>query len=146
MVWQILGAFVAITGISYTLEIPRKYLILSGGIAASGWLVYLLVLEAGQSIYLSNFIAAVMISILAQILARILKTPVTVFQIAGIMPLVPGAGMYRVVYSMIYADNSLVSYYLSQTLQIAGVISIAIFLVDAVFRLFVQRKKVTMKQ
>lgn len=140
MIWQVIGAFIAIVGFSLVLEVPKKYIFFSGGIAAIGWLVYLITVEMVDSIYVGNFVAAVMISLGAQILSRILKTPVTMFNIPGIMPLVPGAGMYRIVYYMINGDNKQVSFYLSQTLQIAGLIAIAIFLVDSVFRLFLKRK------
>ena len=82
-----------------------------------------------------------MISLLAHIFARIFKAPVTVFLIAGILPTVPGAGMYRAVYYIIADDRARSSYYLIQTLEIAGVIALAIFIVDAVFRIRVPHRQ-----
>lgn len=141
MIWQILGAFVAVVGFSLILEVPKKYIFYVGAVAALGWFIYLVLIDVGQSVYVSNFWAAMVISIGAQVMSRILKTPVTMFNIPGIMPLVPGAGMYRIVYYVIHEESKLVSFYLSQTLQIAAVISMAIFIVDAVFRLFLRKTK-----
>lgn len=141
MIWQTAGAFVAVWGFSIVLEVPRKYIWYGSVIGALGWMIYLLMCGAGYSVVVSNFIAALGISFGAQILARICKTPVTLFHIAGIMPLVPGAGMYRIVYSTLTADTDMVTFYINQTLQIAGVISIAIFLVDVVFKQFLRRKE-----
>ena len=67
----------------------------------------------------------------------IFKAPVTVFLIAGILPTVPGAGMYRIAYSIVANDRAGCAYYLLQTLEIAGMIALAIFIVDAIFRVHI---------
>ena len=134
MFFQVIGAFIAILGVSVIMAVPKKYLFITGGLGAISWFVYLLVMSKKNSVYLATFLAAIIVSILAQFLARFLKSPVTLFSIAGILPLVPGAGMYRTVFYMIQNNNDLVSFYLTQTLQIAGLIAIAIFIVDSVFR------------
>ena len=60
----------------------------------------------------------------------------TVFLVAGILPTVPGAGMYRIVYYFIQNDMDMAANYLALTLELAGAIAIGIFLVDAMFRVF----------
>lgn len=42
MILQIIGAFIAIFGFAILLEIPKKYLVLAGVVAAIGWSIYLL--------------------------------------------------------------------------------------------------------
>ena len=69
------------------------------------------------------------------ILARIKKAPVTVFLIAGILPTVPGAGIYRTVYYLIQGDQALSTHYLISTLHTAGAIALAIFITDSVVNL-----------
>ena len=49
--------------------------------------------------------------------------------------------MYRAVYYIIADDRARSSYYLIQTLEIAGVIALAIFIVDAVFRIRVPHRQ-----
>ena len=83
----------------------------------------------------ASFLSALVISLLAHTFARIFKAPVTVFLIPGILPTVPGAGMYRTVYYIITDNRAQSSYYLMQTLEIAGVIALAIFIVDSLFRI-----------
>ena len=56
---------------------------------------------------------------------------------AGILPTVPGAGMYRIAYSIVANDRAGCAYYLLQTLEIAGMIALAIFIVDAIFRVHI---------
>jgi uncharacterized membrane protein YjjB (DUF3815 family) len=73
-------------------------------------------------------------------MARIKKSPVTHFFIPGIIPFVPGAGMFNFVYSIIEEKNSSAVFYLIQTIEIAGIIALSIFIVDSVFRLISKQK------
>lgn len=127
-------------GFSYILEVPKKLLIHTSMIGAVGWLVYLAAIYFGNTTVMASFWSAMVISLLSHISARILKSPVTVFLIGGILPLVPGAGMYRTAYSMIMETSADVYRNLQETLLIAGNIAIAIFIMDSVFRLL-QKKK-----
>jgi len=134
------GCFVAVTAFGALLETPRKYL-LHGGIAgAIGGFVYLFSIQEGMGVVLASFFSALAIAITSHTFARIFKAPVTTFLIAGILPTVPGAGMYRIVYYIISNDRSNSSFYLIQTLEIAGVIALAIFVVDTLFKVRIRKK------
>lgn len=135
MIVQVLGAFVAVLGFSAVMEVPKKLLLHTSVIGAVGWLIYLLVYTQGNTTVVASFCSAVVISLLSHISARALKAPVTVFLIGGILPVVPGAGMYRTAYSMIMETSEQVYKNLQETLMIAGSIAVAIFITDSVFRL-----------
>ncbi|MCI9134852.1 MAG: threonine/serine exporter [Lachnospiraceae bacterium] len=141
MFLQILGSFLAVVSFGFLLGSPRKYIPYAGIIGALGWTAFLLLRNQGLSIGPATFISGCLISLCAQILARILKTPVTIFVITGILPLVPGAGMYHIAASVIQADPAGTSYYVLQTLTIAGMIAVSIVVVDNLFRLLPKRKK-----
>ena len=91
----------------------------------------------GVDVVPASFFSALAIAFMAHLFARIFKAPVTVFLIAGILPTVPGAGMYRIAYSIVANDRAGCAYYLLQTLEIAGMIALAIFIVDAIFRVHI---------
>jgi uncharacterized membrane protein YjjB (DUF3815 family) len=82
------------------------------------------------------FFAALIVALISHSFARLFKTPVTLFLIAGILPLVPGVGMYRIVYNLITNNNNMAAYYFSETMQIAGMIALAIFIMDTIFKIF----------
>lgn len=136
MIIEVIGAFIAIMAFAVMLETPRKYLKYAGMVGAVGWLAYLVALELGTTEVLATFVSSVTVTIVSHIFARILKVPVTVFLVAGILPTVPGAGMYRVVYSIITGANDMTSRYLVLTLEMAAAIALGIFIVDAIFRVF----------
>lgn len=136
MMIKVLAAFVAVFFFSVLLEIPKKYMVAAGTVGGVCWFVYLYTMKLGANAIIATFLAAFVMAIVCQIFARIFKTPVTVFLIAGILPLVPGEGMYRIGYAMFQHDMEMAGYYITNTLQIAGAIAIALFIGDAIFRVF----------
>ncbi len=132
MTIQVISAFFAILAFSYVNNVPKKFLVYCGIEGAVGWFVYLVSLNPHGPV-LANFFGALALALLAHLFARIFKAPVTVFLIPGILILVPGAGLYRAAYQMFLGIGSVASYYMLQTLQIAGVIALAIFIVDSFF-------------
>lgn len=141
MMIQVIAAFLAITGFSAVLFTSKKHVLYCGLAGALGWFTYLVLEPSGMDIVSRNFYAALAVAIFAHILARVLKAPVTIFLATGILPMVPGAGMYQIAYHMFQGNKADTSHYLVQTIQIAGVIALAIFLTDSFFRIFQSRKK-----
>lgn len=85
---------------------------------------------------MASLYSAVAAAVVSHIFARVYKTPVTLFLIAGVLPTVPGNGMYQTVHYLIDGNEAMSEFYLIQTLEIAGVISLAIFVVDTFFQAF----------
>ena len=137
---QVVGAFLAVVALAVVLNVPKCYLVYDGIAAAAGWLVYLLAMNHGIAETTTMFLATVVIALLSHLFARMFKAPVTVFLIPGILPIVPGVGMYRIMYYLVIGNNEVAARYLSQTLQLAGMIALAIFTVDSVFRLLNGKK------
>ena len=92
-----LGAWVAIWGFSRLLNAPKKLECYTAGVGMIGWAVYLIVEVLNDGILMKNFLAAVAVALVSQAMARHFKAPVILFVIPGILPMVPGAGMYRIV-------------------------------------------------
>jgi uncharacterized membrane protein YjjB (DUF3815 family) len=80
-------------------------------------------------------LSTLLVALASHVSARIFRAPVTVFLVAGILPSVPGASIYRSVSYVISNEPELSSHYLVQTLQISGAIAMAIFIMDSLFRL-----------
>ncbi|WP_243108729.1 threonine/serine exporter family protein [Clostridium rectalis] len=134
-------AFIATLAFSIIFNIKGKkvfFAALGGGL---GWFTYLLFLKLNFSNTLSFFYASTVAAIYSEIMARILKTPVTSFIICSILPLVPGGGMYYTMLESISGDiNKFLSTGLS-TLTIAGAIAISLVLVSSMTKLITYKKK-----
>ena len=136
MIFQIISAFLSVFFFTMLLEIPKKYAIYCCIAGSLNWWVYLISMDMTESSMAAAFFASMAVAILSQIFARTQKTPVNVFLVAGILPTVPGAGIYRSVYYFIRNNSNQSSYYLLQTLKTAGAIAMAIFITDSLFRIF----------
>lgn len=136
MILQIVGAFVAMYWFAVLIETPKKYLPMAGVVASIGWFVYLSCENLGAEAVLATFFSTLTVTFISHVLARKVKTPVTIFLIAGIIPTVPGATMYRIAYYVILGDNDMSIHYLMEMFKIAGAIAVAIFIVDSIFRIY----------
>lgn len=134
MIVQVIGAFVAVITGATILSIPKKFLFTAGCISALSWFVYLVCRDFKVGVAMSTLAATLAIALVSHILARLLKAPVTIFLIPGILPLVPGINTYRIGYYLIQDDGVKASFYFNLTLQVAGMIAIGIFIMDTFFR------------
>lgn len=136
MIIQTVSAFFVVFMFTVLLELPKRYVLYTAASGAIGWWMYLMVQNAWNSSMMAAFVSTLVVAFLSHILARLKKAPVTVFFVSGTLPAVPGAAIYRSVYYFIHNDPDLCSHYLAETLQVAGAIAMAIFIMDSLFRLF----------
>ena len=73
---------------------PRRTLPCCALVGAAGWFVYELAVLYGADAAAASLIAVIPLTLVSRLFAILLKTPVTVFLLTGIFPLVPGAGIY----------------------------------------------------
>ena len=102
---------------------------------AVGWCVFQLSAFSGSDI-LQYFLATIAISIYAEIMARLYRSPVTVFLIVALLPLVPGGGIY---YTMEYCIKGNIDMFIKEGLHtffIAGALALGILVVSSMVRLF----------
>lgn len=135
MIIQLIAAFFATVFFSIMFNVNNKQLVFCGSVGAFGWFIYLLSIQSGLTVVGASFYVSVFVSISSHILAIYRKNPVTTYQIAGIIPIVPGAGMYRTLLSLIQNDSTLATRYLIETMEIAGAIAVGMLLVSSLIML-----------
>ena len=105
---------------------------LGGGL---GWFAYLLAAPS-ESVVMQNFIAAVTVALFSEFMSRIFKAPSTVFLVIGVLPMVPGGGIY---YTMEYGVQGNTAMFIEkglETISIAGAIAVGVSIASALFRLY----------
>ena len=132
---KIISAFFAVYMFTMPLNIPRKFTLYCASLGGICWWIYSWSMEYSGSTMTGYFLASVTIAVLSHILARVKKAPVTIFLIAGILPLVPGAQIYYCIFNLLKNNFALSNAYLIEALQMAGSIAMAIFITDSIFRL-----------
>ncbi|GAA0085543.1 threonine/serine exporter family protein [Clostridium sp. CTA-7] len=138
MIIEVLSAFISSFAFGIVFNIKGKNLFFSALCGALGWFIYKFSIKVGGSDTTALFWAAVGLSVYSEIFARILKTPVTTFVIAALIPLVPGGGMY---YTMVEAITGNVMKSLEtgiKTLASAGVLALGIILVSTITKTLIK--------
>ncbi len=146
MILEVVSAFIAAFAFGIVFNIKGKKLVFAAICGALGWFVYKLSLILGYTDITSLFLASVALSIYSEIFARVLKTPVTTFVVAALIPLVPGGGMY---YTMVEAISGNIMKSLEtgiKTMASAGALALGIILVSTFTKTFIRNKKVDMNK
>lgn len=131
---QILSSFVGTLGFCILFNIRGKKLIFSSLGGALAWFFFLALNYLFNKEILCYFLVSVIASIYSEIMARVLKTPVTTFSIAVLIPLIPGSALY---YSLKFALEGSTGDFVtkaSYTLSLAAALSVGIILVNTVAR------------
>ena len=126
MIGEVLAAALGTVGFSILYGVPKKFYFNCALIGAAGWLVYKVAILLGAGITLAVFAAAVVLVLLSRFAAVFCQCPSTVFLIAGIFPLVPGAQIYWSVYYLVtnQFDEALSSGFSALKVMIAIVLGI----------------------
>lgn len=127
-------SFIATAGFAVFLNAPKSTLLSSGLTGGLGWALFYYLVMLTENDILSNFIAALLVSYLSEILARKLKQPAIVFIIPGIIPLVPGLGMYNTMLYLVQSDYNNAIAKGADVLFVGGAISLGILVVTSLVR------------
>ena len=103
-------AFLACAGFCLIFNIHGPGILICCFGGALGWLVYLL--------------AAIVITLYSEIMARIRRCPVTGYLVIALLPLVPGGGIYEAMLHCVRGDTQLFLSALVRTFGIAGALAL----------------------
>lgn len=144
MVRSALYSFVATAGFAVLFNIRGKKLPWAAFGGFISWYSYLIIYKYTSSQLIAFFTASIAAGMYSELMARVLKTPATLFVMCSIIALVPGSGMY---YTMFQSISGNVSKSLSlglETISIAGAIALGILVSSSVVKLATYNKKKTL--
>ncbi|AOY76957.1 threonine/serine exporter family protein [Clostridium formicaceticum] len=134
-------AYICTIGFAILFNVPKSSLTKSGFAGAFGWIIFILINNTFNSVVVSTFIASFIIALIGEFFAIIGKQPITVYIIPGIVPLVPGFGLYYTMLSILEEDYELAISYGSESLLIAMAIAGSLTIVLSL-NSFRKRKKI----
>ena len=142
-------ACIATMAFAVLFQAPKKIVLIDGVIGAIGWVVFIYLRhELGYTSFVSNFCATISLALASELSSRIFKQPVTVFVIPGIVPLVPGLGIYQGMFAIINNEynngTSILLTAMTDSVAIAitdsVAIAIGVMLVSSLFRVLKVRR------
>lgn len=130
--YQFLLSFCATSGFALYFNAPLGTIIPSGLAGGLSWTLFYLISTYLRQNIIGAFLAAFLVGVLGEKLAIKLKKPATVFITPGIVPLVPGAGMYYTMFYLVEKDfvqaasRGTETFFLAASIAV-GIISSTIF-------------------
>lgn len=129
-----LYVFLASVAFCLIFELRRwQYILTASLISAGSWFLYLWLDGMGE--VARYFLATIAVAILSEIFARVYKVPATVFMIIGIIPLVPGGGVYYTMKALVDGNMTLFLHKGLETAEYAGAIAVGCSLVSSFVRI-----------
>ncbi|MGL4991176.1 MAG: threonine/serine exporter family protein [Sarcina sp.] len=143
LIIETICCFLATLAFSIIFNIRGKFVLwasIGGGIS---WFFYKLLLDSTGSNTLSMFGSAVIFSSYAEIMARRLKTPVTTLVVCGLIPLVPGSGMYYTMSSAVSGNIEQTWALAISTFASAGSLALGVIFTSTITRIIMNFKNKT---
>ena len=134
-IMQLVTAFVGSWGFAMLFHVRRERLLPAslGGLLA--WGVYLLMgFVSGQDV-VRYFFASVALTVYAEVMARVVKCPATLFLVTASIPLVPGGSLYRTMQFFMQNDLDALSRQALTTVLLAVAIAVGMLFPTSVFQL-----------
>lgn len=131
---QIIAAFVGSLGFAILFNIRGWRLVAAAMGGLISWFLFVLINKFIANEPIVYFIVAFAVSVYAEIMARVQKTPTTTFITASLIPLIPGGSLY---YTMVHAFSGNYDEFLPRavyTLQLAAALALGIIMSTTIAR------------
>lgn len=91
-------------GFSILFHVEKKHLLFSALGGAVAWAGYLAFFALIGNLYLSYTLAAIVAAVYAHIMARVFKTPATLFALPATIPMIPGQAFFETMQFAVLGD------------------------------------------
>ncbi len=106
-------------------ETPPKSAVVASSVSALGYVIYMLLRTLLPDV-ISYYIGTLCIVLLCEVFARRIKTPVTTMLFPALIALVPGIGLYQMMYALAAGNSAYAIDTGMHALMIAGCMALAI--------------------
>ncbi|CEG25559.1 integral membrane protein [Bacillus sp. B-jedd] len=103
---QLITSFIATAAFGILFNAPKKMLIKCGLVGMAGWILYFLIERNTSNAIGATLAASFAVGVVSHMLAKSYRTPVIVFSVSGIIPLVPGGISYDAMRHFVEIDYS----------------------------------------
>ena len=142
ILFDLVIAGIATAGFGLLFRTEGKSLLPCAVIGGLGYIVYDWIVLEYASAPVAAFISCLLVGLIAEVAARVLKGPTIVFATMGIIPMVPGYGMYRTMEAVVQADYERATAVGMETILVAGAIALSLGFATVVARRLLSRRRV----
>lgn len=128
-------SFMATACFGIIFNAPIKAIPYCGFVGSIGWTIYYVLMQIGVQEVQATFAAAFAIALVAQYFAQRLKMPMIIFNVSGIIPLVPGGIAYNTMRNIVELDYNLGLQNGMRVLMISGAIAMGLVFAEVITQL-----------
>lgn len=129
---MIVVTLVSALGFALFFNVNKRHVALAtlGGVFA--WAINYFLAGSISGVFIPCMVASIFAAIYSETLSRIKRTPVAVFFVISVIPLIPGRALYYTMYNAVSGNFSEMLSYALVTLLYAGGIAVGICLITAI--------------
>ncbi|MFC7365344.1 MULTISPECIES: threonine/serine exporter family protein [Bhargavaea] len=135
-------SFLASTMFGIIFNSPRNRLLHCGFVGAVGWLGYLAsrdLLLDGDAVK-ASFLGAFTVAVVAHLFSKWYRTPMIIFSVAGIIPLVPGGTAYNTMRNVMEKNYDAATVHAMEVLMISGSIAMGLVFAEVIIQLIFKKR------
>lgn len=141
MAEQLITSFIASAAFGIIFNVPIKSLIKCGLVGMIGWGIYYYLAGEQYDVIFATLVATFFIAFISHILAKMYKTPVIIFSVSGIIPLVPGGLAYDAMRQFVENDYNHAIQLAAKAFMISGSIAIGLVFSEVIYSTIKKLKK-----
>lgn len=132
IVEQLITSFISTAAFGILFNVPRKTLIKCGLVGMLGWLMYILLANNGVNIVMATLVASFFVAVISQVFAKRFRSPVIIYSVSGIIPLVPGGMAYDAMRHFVENDYSSAINLAAKSTMLSGAIALGLIFSEVV--------------
>lgn len=132
---QFLLSALATYGFTIYFKLPKRVRLVTSVLSGFIWIIYELLFDFSGNYMVSYLISSFLIGIFSEIFAINFKKPATVFTLPCLVPLVPGAGMYYIMYYFIESNYVVMQEQVIKTTLTTSALALGIVLSQGLVRI-----------
>ncbi|MFJ7744896.1 threonine/serine exporter family protein [Peribacillus sp. NPDC097295] len=135
MIAQLITSFIASAAFGIIFNVPKNSLIQCGTVGMVGWFLYYYLVENEVNSIAATLAAAFLVAVISQYFAKRYKTPITIFNVSGIIPLVPGGLSYDAMKHFVENDFNMAFQLAAKAFMLAGAIAMGLIFAEVMNQL-----------
>lgn len=128
------GTVIYILGFAHIYGVSKSSRPAAIGCALLSWFSYTFIQSLGVGLVPSAFVATILLTLYAEIMARVLKRPAPSFLLMGLLPLVPGGSIYRAMLHLVNNRRSEAMVSAFEAFGLAAAMAAGVVFVTAFFK------------
>lgn len=126
VVEHMVTSFISAAAFGIIFNAPKQSLFKCGIVGMLGWMIYIVLFTFEIDTVIATLAASFVVAVVSQIFAKLYKTPVIIFSVAGIIPLVPGGIAYDAMRNFVQNDYNMAMNLAAKAFMISGSIAIGL--------------------